>query len=401
MEAINLGSVANDGSGDCLRDAGQKINDNFVYVEGALVPVRGIIMWDGTIAEALDLEPFWAICDGVRNAPGPNLADKFIVGASADQGGVAKTNVEGSLKKTGGVTAVQHSAHGNLVHAGGGVADHVDLTHGLSIANHPDLTHPAITFNAQTLAHGDHAIASFSGSVAARADLSRPSGSIASHAAGSIPSASIASRADLSGPSMSIASRADLSMPSGSIASNANVSIPSHTHASAAGVASFATSTNRSGLTALPSISGASANNGSMPSLSFPSHAAGSLPSLTIGANAAHSMPSLTIGSAANASGPSRSFASGADVSMPSLSHSHASINLTHADHSIASGSQAIAAHKGTDYGVHAFTAPAAHGTAGTLVHAYTEPGDHVISAHDSVVSLPVYYALAFIQRMQ
>jgi hypothetical protein len=404
-QAINLGSAANDGTGDCLRDAGTKINANFVEVYTALPPVGFIGMFSGTVAQASALTPTWGLCDGTANAPGPDLRDKFIVGASQDHLGVAKTNVEGSLKQTGGVTSVQPSAHGNLVHAGGAVANHTGLTHGLTIADHPDLTHAAITFNAQTLAHGDHAIASFSGTVASRADLSRPSGSIASHAAGSVPSASIASRADLSGPSMSIASRADLSMPSGSIASHAAGSVPSQGIAvpSAAGVASFATSTNRSGLTAFPAhtVNYASIANASGPSRTFASHAAGSLPSLTLASNAAHSMPSLTIAAANNASDPSRSFASGADVSMPSLTHSHAGSTLTHADHVIASATQGIADHKGTAYGVHTFTAPAAHGAAGTLVHAFTQPDDHVISPHDAVVSVPVYYALAFIQRMQ
>lgn len=362
------------------------------------VPVGGIIMWSGSIATIPT--PVWVLCDGTQNAPGPDLRDKFIVGATQDQAGVAKTNVEGSLKVTGGVTGVSHSAHANLVHAGGAVADHTGLTHGLTIADHPDLTHPAVTFAAQVLSHGDHAIASFSGTNASRSDLSRPSGSIASHAAISVQSGSIASRADLSMPSGSIASHNAGSVPSKSIASNANVSIPSHTHASAAGVSSFATSTNRSGLTALPSISGASAANASMPSLTIASVANASGPSRTFASHAAGSLPSLTFASGLGSS-PSVSFASGADVSMPSLTHSHAATTLTHADHNIASATQGIAAHAGTAYGVHTFTAPAAHGTAGTLTHSFTQPNDHVISAHDTVLSLPVYYALAFIQRMQ
>src|SRR5690348_6589967 len=89
-----------------------------------VVPVGGIIFWSGTIAAASALGPAWAVCDGTANAPGPDLRDKFIVGANQDVGGIAKTNIEGSLKQTGGVTGVQHSAHANLTHAGGAVADH-------------------------------------------------------------------------------------------------------------------------------------------------------------------------------------------------------------------------------------------------------------------------------------
>lgn len=399
QQTIAVGAAPNDGTGDSLRTAGGKINANFTEVYSALVPVGAIVMWSGSIAAAAALAPAWAVCDGTANTPGPDLRDKFIVGASADDAGVAKTNVEGSLKKTGGVTGVKPSAHAALSHAGGAVADHTGLTHGLTIADHPDLTHPAVTFAAQTLSHGDHAIASFSGTNASRADLSRPSGSIASHAGVSLPSGSIASRADLSMPSGSIASNAGISVPSGSIPSRADLSIPSHTHASQAGVSSFATSTNRSGLTALPSITGASAANASMPSLTFASLANASGPSASFASHAVGSMPSLTLASGLGST-PSVSFASGADVSMPSMSHSHAASTLTHADHSIASSSQAIAAHAGSAYGVHNITPPAAHGTAGTLSHSFTQPDVHTISDHDTVMSLPVYYALAFIQRM-
>ena len=84
---------------------------------------------------------------------------------------------------------------------------------------------------------------------------------------------------------------------------------------------------------------------------------------------------------------------------MPHGCASATASTLTHADHSIASATQAIQAHVGSDF-AHAFTAPAAHGAAGTLTHAFTQPNDHVISAHDTVLSLPVYFALAFIQRM-
>lgn len=319
---------------------------------GGEVPVGGVIMWSGTIADATALSPTWGLCDGTANAPGPDLRDKFIVGARQDSGGVAKTNVEGSLKQSGGVTGVSHSAHANLTHTGGAVGDHTGLTHGLTIANHPDLTHAAVTFGAHTLTHGDHAIASFSGNIPSRADLSVPTGSIAS--------------------------RADLSRPTGSIASHNAGSVPAQTASLTlqGWAASFATSTNRSG-----------ANT---------------------------STNTVAIASAANASGPTRSFASGADVSMPTLSiasannasmpaltHSHAASTLTHADHSVASSTHALNSHVGTDYGVHTFTAPAAHGTAGTLTHSFTQPSDHSISAHDTVLSLPVYYALAFLQRMQ
>lgn len=340
------------------------------------VPIGGIIMWSGTIAT---IPATWALCDGVSNAPGPDLRDKFVVGAKQDDLGVAKTNIEGSLKQSGGVSGHSHSGHANLSHAGLTIGDHTGLTHGLTIANHPDLTHAALSHAASTFTHADHSVpsqshshasvalthadislASFTGTDASAANLSMPSGSIASHAAGSVPSGSV------------------------TIASG------THTHAAVAGVNSFNSVANRSGITGLASFSGT------------------------------HASQTGTIASAANASGPSRTFASHAAGSMASQSHTHAAstitqpahtvasfsgteaaTTLTHADHSFPSLShQAIGTHVGTDYGVHTFTAPAAHGAAGTLTHSFSQENDHTISAHDTVLTLPNYYALAFVQRM-
>jgi hypothetical protein len=98
------------------------------------------------------------------------------------------------------------------------------------------------------------------------------------------------------------------------------------------------------------------------------------------------------VASHANVSVPSASGASGANISAPALSHGTLSLAAYTHDQ--------VGTHKGTDYGVHTFTAPAAHGVAGTLTHSFTESDDHTLSAHDTVLSLPNYYALAFIQRM-
>jgi hypothetical protein len=109
-------------------------------------------------------------------------------------------------------------------------------------------------------------------------------------------------------------------------------------------------------------------------------------------------VPSQAIASGVDISVPSQAIASRADLSGPSGSHVHASSAAAVADLSFPSLShQDIGTHKGTDYGVHQFTAPAAHGTAGTLVHSFTEPDDHTISAHDTVSNVIPYYALAFI----
>ena len=56
-----------------------------------------IMMWAGTIAT---IPSGWILCDGT--APAPDLRDRFIIGASQDDGGAAKTNVTGSLTQSGG-----------------------------------------------------------------------------------------------------------------------------------------------------------------------------------------------------------------------------------------------------------------------------------------------------------
>jgi microcystin-dependent protein len=47
----------------------------------ALVPLGGIIMWSGTIA---NIPTGWALCNGANGTP--NLTSKFIVGAGSDSG---------------------------------------------------------------------------------------------------------------------------------------------------------------------------------------------------------------------------------------------------------------------------------------------------------------------------
>ena len=56
-----------------------------------------IIMWSGSVAT---IPTGWVLCDG--NNSTPDLRDKFIVGAKQDDGGIAKSNVKGSLLQTGG-----------------------------------------------------------------------------------------------------------------------------------------------------------------------------------------------------------------------------------------------------------------------------------------------------------
>jgi hypothetical protein len=56
-----------------------------------------IMMWSGTIAT---IPTGWLLCNGSSGTP--DLRDKFIIGANADSGGAAKTNITGSYTQTGG-----------------------------------------------------------------------------------------------------------------------------------------------------------------------------------------------------------------------------------------------------------------------------------------------------------
>ena len=61
------------------------------------LPRGVIVMWSGTVAS---IPAGWALCDGTNGTP--DLRDRFIAGASHDDGGVAKTTVKGVPMQTGG-----------------------------------------------------------------------------------------------------------------------------------------------------------------------------------------------------------------------------------------------------------------------------------------------------------
>lgn len=100
------------------------------YVD-TVIPAGVIVMWSGSIAS---IPSGWALCNGSNGTP--DLRDRFIIGASQDSGGVARTNVTGSLTQTGGskdaiVVSHSHTATSTVTDPG--------HNHGLNNAGNPDL----------------------------------------------------------------------------------------------------------------------------------------------------------------------------------------------------------------------------------------------------------------------
>lgn len=99
---------------------------------GNLIPPGLIALWSGTIA---NIPSGWVLCDGTNGTP--DLQDKFVVGASSDDSGVAKTNITGSLTTTGG------SAQPALTTEVNGAHSHTGFTgfHTLVLNEIPSHTH--------------------------------------------------------------------------------------------------------------------------------------------------------------------------------------------------------------------------------------------------------------------
>jgi len=120
-----------------------KVSSGPAGPEGTGVPVGGIIMWSGTIAS---IPSDWALCDGTANSPGPDLRDKFVVGATSDDSGVAKTNLTGALTASGAAAVSAHTLTTNVA-----LSAHT-LSTNVAIADHTLGTSQGRTSTASTRA---------------------------------------------------------------------------------------------------------------------------------------------------------------------------------------------------------------------------------------------------------
>lgn len=94
-----------------------------------VIPSGLISLWSGTIAT---IPSGWALCNGDNGTP--DLRNSFIVGADADDGGVAKTTVTGPATKSGGYRTHFHtlsiSMYGSLASGGTSIQGYDVLNQG-------------------------------------------------------------------------------------------------------------------------------------------------------------------------------------------------------------------------------------------------------------------------------
>ena len=106
-------------NGQFLTSAGTGVTPTWttltVFVSGM------IMMWSGTVAT---IPSGWLLCDGTSGTP--DLRNKFVIGANADDGGAAKTNVTGSYTQTGGSADAVVVSHTHTINDSG--HNHVTVT---------------------------------------------------------------------------------------------------------------------------------------------------------------------------------------------------------------------------------------------------------------------------------
>ena len=91
-----------------------------------------IMMWSGTIAT---IPSGWYLCDGTNSTP--DLRNKFIIAADADDSGVAKTTVTGTASQSGGTKDGTLGSHSHTF--SGSVDDkYISLIDGNTSAGYTD-----------------------------------------------------------------------------------------------------------------------------------------------------------------------------------------------------------------------------------------------------------------------
>lgn len=120
-------------SGACklYRSDGQVLNIGY--------PSGVIMMWSGSVAS---IPSGWVLCDGTNGTP--DLRDRFIVGAKQDDGGVAKTNITGSLTQSGG--SISYTPAGTVASIAASGAAAVKVGTAASNAEPSGHTHAAPAF---------------------------------------------------------------------------------------------------------------------------------------------------------------------------------------------------------------------------------------------------------------
>jgi hypothetical protein len=121
---------------DITANETKKVTKENLLKEIESIQVGFILLWNGLIAA---IPTGFQLCDGSNGTP--DLRDKFVVGATADDVGVAKTCVTGVYTQSGG--AITHIHTGSI-----SVTAHAAHTHAfgtIAVANHASHTHSAGT----------------------------------------------------------------------------------------------------------------------------------------------------------------------------------------------------------------------------------------------------------------
>lgn len=112
------------------------INENFRVLTQRIqvldgIPSGLIAMWHGSIATIPD---GWVLCNGDNGTP--DLRDRFVIGATSDDAGVAKTNITGSLTSSGSSVVPSHAHNaGSLTATAASEGIHTHAVGTLSVGN--------------------------------------------------------------------------------------------------------------------------------------------------------------------------------------------------------------------------------------------------------------------------